>query len=264
MKVRVGCEFEWESAGPTPSVWQVRARPEERIQTELWVTDPQLGRAFYCDVYGNVCDRLTLPAGTTKVTYDATVEVSDHPDPVDIYARQAPVEELPADSLVFLLPSRYCQSDVLYDDAWKLFGHTVPGWNRVQAVANWVHESVTWTAGTSTPDTSACDTYERGQGVCRDFAHLGVTFCRSLNIPARYVFGYLPDIGVPPPYEMMDFCAWMEVYLGDRWWTFDPRNNTRRIGRVVIGRGRDAADVAMVTTYGGPVLQKMRVWADQA
>jgi transglutaminase-like putative cysteine protease len=118
--------------------------------------------------------------------------------------------------------------------------------------------------GTSTPTTTSCDTYERGEGVCRDFAHLGLTFCRSLNVPARYVFGYLPDIGVPTPDEPMDFCAWFEAYLGDRWWTFDPRNNTRRVGRVVIGRGRDASDVAMVTTYGGPLLRSMRVWADQA
>ncbi len=264
MKIRIGCEFEWESTAPTPSVWQIRPRPEERILSERWHTDPELGRAFYGDTFGNVCDRLTLPAGSTTLTYDAIAEVSGNPDPVDIYARQVPVEELPADALIYLLPSRYCQSDVLFDDAWKLFGHTEPGWNRVQAVSNWVHENVSWQAGTSTPSTSACDVYAGGEGVCRDFAHLGVTFCRSLNIPARYVFGYLPDIAVPPPYPEMDFCAWFEAYMGDRWWTFDPRNNTRRIGRVVIGRGRDATDVAMVTTYGSPVLQRMKVWADQA
>ena len=203
-----------------------------------------------------MCDRLTLPAGTTTLTYDATVEVSDHPDPVDIYARQVPVEDLPADALVFLLPSRYCQSDVLFDDAWKLFGHTEPGWNRVQAVSNWVHENVQWQAGTSTPTTTACDVYESGRGrVPRLRPPRWSRSAAALNIPARYVFGYLPDIDVPPPYDEMDFCAWIEVYLGDRWWTFDPRNNTRRIGRVLIGRGRDATDVAMVTTYGAPVLQ---------
>ena len=264
MKVHIGCEFEWESSGPTPSVWQIRARPEECLLSERWATDPELGRAFYSDTFGNVCDRLTLPPGALTLTYDAVAEVSEHPDPVDIYARQAPVEELPADALIYLLPSRYCQSDLLFDEAWKLFGHTAPGWNRVQAVCNWVHENVSWQAGTSTATTSACDVFEGGQGVCRDFAHLGLTFCRSLNVPARYVFGYLPDIAVPPPYPEMDFCAWFEAYLGDRWWTFDPRNNTRRIGRVVIGRGRDAADVAMVTTYGSPMLQRMTVWAEQA
>jgi len=264
MKVRIGCEFQWQSSGPTPSVWQVRARPEECLLSERWVTEPQLGRAFYSDAFGNVCDRLTLPPGGVTLIYDAVAEVSDLPDPVDIYALQVPVEHLPAEALVFLLPSRFCQSDLLYDDAWKLFGHTDPGWNRVQAVSNWVHENVSWEAGTSHAATTACDTYETGQGVCRDFAHLAVTFCRSLNIPARYVFGYLPDIGVPPPHQQMDFCAWFEVYLGDRWWTFDARNNERRLGRVVIGRGRDAVDVAMVTTYGGPRLQSMKVWADEA
>jgi len=264
MKVRIGCEFQWEASGPTPSIWQIRARPEECLLSERWVTDPQLGRAFYSDAFGNICDRIILPPGTTTLTYDATAEVSDLPDPLDIYAPQVAVEQLPADSLVFLLPSRFCQSELLYDDAWKLFGHTQPGWNRVQAVSNWVHENVSWQAGTSTPTTTACDTFESGYGVCRDFAHLALTFCRSLNIPARYVFGYLPDIDVPPPHDLMDFCAWFEVYLGERWWTFDARNNTRRVGRVVIGRGRDAADVAMVTTYGAPRLQRMKVWADQA
>jgi len=264
VKVRIGCEFEWSSSGPTPSVWQIRARPEETILTESWVTDPLLGRAFYSDAFGNVCDRLTLPGGISTLTYDAIAEVSDFPDPVDIYARQISVDALPAEALVFLLPSRFCQSDLLFDDAWKLFGHFEQGWARVQAVCNWVHEHVTWQAGTSTSTTTACDVFESGQGVCRDFAQLGLTFCRSLNVPARYVFGYLPDIDVPPPYPEMDFCAWFEVFLGDRWWTFDPRNNQRRIGRVVIGRGRDAADVAMVTTYGAPYLQRMKVWADQA
>jgi transglutaminase-like putative cysteine protease len=264
MKVRIGCEFEWESSGSTPSIWQIRARPEECILSERWVTDPELGRAFYGDAFGNVCDRLTLPAGRLTLTYDAVAEVSDYPDPVDIYARQVSVDALPAEALVYLLPSRFCQSDLLFDEAWKLFGDVEPGWARVQAVNNWVHTNVDWQAGTSTSTTSACDILRQGEGVCRDFAHLGLTFCRSLNVPARYVFGYLPDIDVPPPYPEMDFCAWFEVYLGDRWWTFDPRNNERRIGRVVIGRGRDAADVAMVTTYGGPVLSGMRVWAEQA
>jgi len=264
MKVHIGCEFEWESTGPTPSVWQIRARPEECLLSESWVTDPLLGRAFYGDTFGNVCDRLTLPAGRITLTYDAIAEVSGDPDPVDIYAQQVPVDELPAEALIYLLPSRYCQSDVLFGDAWKLFGHTAPGWNRVQAVSNWVHENLSWVAGASDATTSACDVFAGGKGVCRDFAQLGLTFCRALNVPARYVFGYLPDIGVPPPYPEMDFCAWFEAYLGDRWWTFDPRNNTRRIGRVVIGRGRDAADVAMVTTYGSPFLHRMKVWADEA
>lgn len=264
MRVRVGCEFVWEAPGPTPSVWQVRARPEERVMSARWETDPEMGRPSFCDTFGNLCDRLVLPAGTTTLTYDAVVEVPDDPDPVAAGACQAPVDALPADALEFLLPSRFCQSDLLFDDAWKLFGHTEPGWGRVQAVSDWVHENLQFAMGSSVPTTTAADVYQSGEGVCRDFAHLGVTFCRALNVPARYVFGYLPDIGVPAPPEPMDFCAWFEAYLGDRWWTFDPRNNARRIGRVVIGRGRDAVDVAMVTTYGSPALQRMRVWADRA
>jgi transglutaminase-like putative cysteine protease len=165
--------------------------------------------------------------------------------------------------MVFLLPSRFCLSDALQAQAWELFGATEPGWGRVVAVCDWVHENVQFQMGSSNPLTSALDVWQSRYGVCRDFAHLGLTLCRSLNIPARYVFGYLPDIDVPEPYEPMDFCAWFEAYLGDRWWTFDPRNNVPRAGRVVIGRGRDALDVAMVTTYGAPALQTMTVWADK-
>ena len=147
--------------------------------------------------------------------------------------------------------------------AWQLFGGIDSGWGRVQAICDWVHGNIRFQYGTSNSLTTAADVCSAGVGVCRDFAHLAVTFCRALNIPARYVFGYLPDIGVPPPDAPMDFCAWMEVYLGGRWWTFDPRNNQPRIGRVLVGRGRDALDVAMLTTYGSPRLKKMTVWADE-
>jgi len=227
------------------------------------VTQPLAHSTSYLDAYGNLCDRLVLPGGDTVLHYDAVAEVDGRPDETDEGAAQVPIEALPDDALVFLLPSRFCLSDVLHDMAWDLFAATSQGWARVQAVSDWVHDHVRFQAGSSTPLTSAVDVCESGTGVCRDFAHLGVTLCRSLNIPARYVFGYLPDIAVPPPAEPMDFCAWLEVFLGDRWWTFDPRNNARRVGRVVIGRGRDALDVAMVTTYGGPVLRNMTVWADE-
>jgi transglutaminase-like putative cysteine protease len=174
-----------------------------------------------------------------------------------------PVEELPDDVLHYTLPSRFCLSDMLSDTAWQLFGSIEPGWARVQAICDWVHTNIRFQYGTSNSMTTALDIYEQKVGVCRDLTHLAVTFCRALNIPTRYVFGYLPDIGVPPPDAPMDFCAWMEVYLDGRWWTFDPRNNMPRIGRVLIGRGRDALDVAMVTTYGSPRLQSMTVWADE-
>jgi transglutaminase-like putative cysteine protease len=266
MHVRVGCEFNYRAAGAVPTIWQVRPRPDgpHWLVSSSWSTAPRLAVSTYLDVYGNVCDRLSLDEGVNLIRYDATVEVSSGFDEVDKAAPQLPVEDLPNETLVYLLPSRFCLSDILYDQAWELFGPVEPGWPRVQAVSDWVHGNVRFQAGASTPTTTALDVWESRTGVCRDFAQLGVTLCRSLNIPARYVFGYLPDIGVPPPDEPMDFCAWFEVYLGDRWWTVDPRNNVPRTGRVVIGRGRDALDVAMVTTYGGAILDTMAVWADEA
>jgi transglutaminase-like putative cysteine protease len=217
----------------------------------------------YHDSYGNRCQRILLPIGEHVLYYNALVQVTDAWDEVAFDAPQMPVEDLPDDVLLYTLPSRFCLSDVLSDTAWQLFGNTKPGWERVQAICDWVHTAIRFQYGTSTSFTTAVDVYEQRVGVCRDFAHLAVTFCRALNIPTRYVFGYLPDIGVPPSDEPMDFCAWMEVYLGGRWWTFDPRNNTPRVGRVLIGRGRDALDVAMVTTYGSPTLKQMTVWADE-
>jgi transglutaminase-like putative cysteine protease len=170
---------------------------------------------------------------------------------------------LPDDVLVYTLPSRYCVSDVLGDEAWSRFGAHPPGYGRVREICRHVHESLSFGYGTSTALSTAADVNAAGFGVCRDFTHLAISFCRALNIPARYVFGYLPDLDVPPGDAAMDFAAWMEVWLGDRWWTFDPRNNEPRKGRVVIGRGRDAADVAMVTTFGGPLLESMVVQAEE-
>jgi transglutaminase-like putative cysteine protease len=265
MRVRVGCEFQYDSVGPTPTVWQVRPRADsvQRLAFESWDTEPSAAWTTYHDAYGNVCDRMTLPPGRAFVRYDAHVEVPAVSDDADPGAFQVPVESLPDETMVFLLPSRFCLSDVLRDRAWELFGGTEPGWARVVAVCDWVHDNVQFQAGSSNALTSAFDVWNSRTGVCRDFAHLGLTLCRSLNIPARYVFGYMPDIGITPVDEAMDFCAWFEAYLGNRWWTFDPRNNVPRTGRVVIGRGRDALDVAMVTTYGAPILQAMKVWADE-
>jgi len=265
MRVRVGCQFDYSSIGPTPTVWQVRPRAErgQSLVSESWSTSPTLPRTSYNDLFGNVCDRMVLMAGETVLRYDATLDVSRAKDDANTGARQVPVEALPDETMVFLLPSRFCLSDVLVNQAWELFGATPPGWARVVAVCDWVHENVRFELGSTNRLTSALDVWETRCGVCRDFAHLGLTMCRGLNIPARYVFGYLPDVDVPASHKPMDFCAWFEAYLEDRWWTFDPRNNLRRAGRVVIGRGRDALDVAMVTTYGAPNLQSMTVWADK-
>jgi len=265
MHIRVGCEFRYEVTWPTPTVIQVQPRQDgaHQLLHETWQTTPECPLHTFHDIYNNTCQRLLMSAGEQVLRYDALVEVSGEPDPVVPDAVQMPVEELPDDVLHFTLPSRFCLSDELSDTAWQLFGETEPGWNRVQAICDWVHTNIRFQYGTSHSMTTALDIYKQGVGVCRDLTHLAVTFCRALNIPTRYVFGYLPDIGVPPPEAPMDFCAWMEVYLSDRWWTFDPRNNMSRIGRVLIGRGRDALDVAMVTTYGSPRLQSMIVWADE-
>lgn len=265
MHIRVGCEFRYDVTWPTPTVIQVQPRQDgaHQLLRETWQTTPECPLHTFHDIYNNTCQRLLMPAGEQVFRYDALVEVSGEPDPVVPDAVQMPVEELPDDVLHFTLPSRFCLSDELSDTAWQLFGTTEPGWKRVQAICDWVHTNIRFQYGTSHSMTTALDIYKQGVGVCRDLTHLAVTFCRALNIPTRYVFGYLPDIGVPPPDAPMDFCAWMEVYLSGRWWTFDPRNNVPRIGRVLIGRGRDALDVAMVTSYGSPRLQSMIVWADE-
>lgn len=262
--VRVGCEFVYEAEAPVPAVLLVR--PEDvghRVRSEGWLAEPDLSVHDFRDLYGNRARRLTLPAGSVRLRYDADVEISAEPADTDWSARELRVEELPDDTLVYTLPSRFCLSDELAGEAWERFGATEPGWPRVQAICDWVHGALRFEYGTSFPQTTSVDALRAGTGVCRDFAHLAITFCRALNIPARYAFGYLPDIAVPPPTSPMDFCAWFEAYLGDRWWTFDPRNNVRRVGHIAIARGRDALDTAMVTTYGAARLTAMTVWADQ-
>jgi transglutaminase-like putative cysteine protease len=207
MRVRVGCEFGYDSIGPVPTVWQVRPRagPAQSLAFESWGSSPPVPWTSYHDPYGNVCDRLTLPAGRTVLRYDANVEVSGAKDDANTAARQVPIESLPDETMIFLLPSRFDLSDVLRDQAWDLFGATEPGWPRVVAVCDWVHENVQFQLGSSNALTSAFDVWQSRTGVCRDFAHLGLTLCRSLNIPARYVFGYLPGVDVPGAYEPMDF-----------------------------------------------------------
>ena len=199
-----------------------------------------------------------------RFTYSAIAEVPDATEDADEYAPELPPHELPDDVLIYMLPSRYCLPDMLGDEAWSRFGAIRPGYRRVQAICDHVNGHLHVPLRQQRPtSTTAADVNASGFGVCRDFTHLAISFCRALNIPARYVFGYLPDMDVPLDPAPMDFAAWMEVWLGDRWWTFDPRNNVRRKGRVLIGRGRDAADVAMATTFGGPLLESMVVHADE-
>jgi transglutaminase-like putative cysteine protease len=263
--VRVGCSFVHTATIPTHAVLQVEPRRDvgARVVEDRWDNDPPAVGTTYVDLYGNLCRRLTIPDGRSSLSYDALIEVDGQPDPVSAGARESAAAELPSDAIVFTLPSRYCPSDVLADEAWALFGSVDPGWSRVQAICDWVHNEIEYSYS-STSLTTAVEVYETRTGVCRDFAHLAVTFCRAFSIPARYAFGYLPDIAVPPPYPLMDFCAWAEVLLDDEWWTFDPRNNIRRVGRVLIGRGRDALDVAMITSFGGVELEEMVVRAEES
>ena len=265
-QVRVGCEFDYDAPIATPAIFQVQ--PYEAgpaiVKQLAWTIEPEAARHGYHDVYGNSCQRVTLPAGRSTLRFDALVAVPDATEVVDLDAAESPPAELPDDALLYTLPSRYVLPDVLGDEAWKLFGDVAPGYRRVAAICDHVNGHLTFAHGTSSALTTAADVYAAGEGVCRDFAHVALSFCRALNIPARYVFGYLPEIEVEALDEPMDFAAWIEVYLSGAWYTFDPRNNEARKGRVLIGRGRDALDVAMVTTFGGPVLERMEVWAYEA
>ncbi|HEY1728099.1 MAG TPA: transglutaminase family protein [Candidatus Baltobacteraceae bacterium] len=250
---------------PTPAVVMVQPKLESglAIGEEHWDVEPETPFRDGIDAAGNDVRRLVLSQGDVLLRYDAIVTTSSDVDATDPSALHIDPHELSDEMLIYLLPSRFCPSDVLVDKAWELFGGVEPGWSRVQAISDWVHQNIRFEYGGSTAMTSAAETFERRAGVCRDFTHLAVAFCRALNIPARYAFGYLPDIGVTPPDAPMDFCAWLEVYLSGRWWTFDPRNNQRRIAHIVVGRGRDAADVPMIMTFGMTTLTKMTVWADQ-
>ena len=263
--LRVGCAFTYVAEVETPAVAQVEpsnAGPAQLL-TAGWDTAPEMDLTSYVDLYGNGCQRLVLPAGRSTMTYDARVAVPDATEEVDPEAGETPVTELPDETLIYTLPSRYVLPDVLGDEAWRLFAGEKPGYQRVQAICDHVHNSIRFSYGSSTALTTAADVRDAGVEVCRDFTHLSLSFIRSFNIPARYVFGYLPDMDVKPNPDPMDFAAWIEVFLDGRWFTFDPRNNEPRKGRVVIGRGRDALDVAMVTTFGGPVLEQLEVWAEE-
>lgn len=264
MRVRVGCEFGWETEGTVPTVMIVRPRPdiEPKIVYESRWVEPQVPLREYSDVYGNICWRFTLPDGPFTVRYDAVVEMAREPDLVVPDARVHPVEELPDDVLIHTLPSRFAESDLMVERAWDTFGATPPTWERVQAICDFVHSHITFGYGTSSPTLTAAQVLESGQGVCRDFALLATALCRAMNIPARYTFGYLPDIDVAEVLPM-DFHTWFEAYLGGRWYAFDARFNTPRIGRIVVGRGRDAVDVALSTSYGFAKLAKFQVWADE-
>jgi transglutaminase-like putative cysteine protease len=264
MRVRVGCELKYESEYPTPIIFVIRARDQDihRLIVEQHAVTPETHIHTYIDSFGNHCWRLLAPSGELTLRYDALADVPSTPDPVYPELQGTLVQDLPDETLIYTLPSRHCQSDLIINEAWQMFGSVQDGWARVQAMCDWIHANIAYESG-STPSTSGYEVYQQRRGVCRDFAHIGVMFCRAMNIPARYVSGYLPDIAVPPNPIPMDFHAWFEAYIGGAWHTFDARHNVPRIGRVLIARGRDAVDTALATSYGTSKLVRMRVWADE-
>lgn len=266
-QVRVGCTFVHDAPSAVHVVLQVEPHPDtsNTILSSTWTIPGGGDGDPYSDIYGNRCRRLVVPAGESTLTYAALVDASGQPDPVAEGAQFTPASELPAETLLYTLPSRFCPSDEMGSLAFELFGSLTPGWDQITAISGWVNNHLTFRYGSSTPYTTARDAYESGEGVCRDFTHLTVTFARALGFPTRYAFGYLPDIDIEPDHAAMDFAAWCEVYLNGRWWTVDARNHgVRRTGRVVIGRGRDALDVAMVTAFGRAPLRSMVVVAEEA
>ena len=245
MQIRIGYELIYNLPQATPMILVLNVHPErsrDLAAPDTIHTEPDLPQKTYIDNYGNHCTRILAPAGTLRLFTDTLVRDSGELDPVHPGAIQHPVEELPDSTLIYLLASRYCETDLLLQTAWDLFGSTKPGWERVQAICDTVHQHITFGYQHASPTQSATEVWQKGQGVCRDYAHLAITFCRCMNIPARYCTGYLGDIGVPKAPFPMDFSAWFEAYLEGRWYTFDARHNLPRIGRILMARGRDAAD----------------------
>jgi transglutaminase-like putative cysteine protease len=266
MKIHVGFDMVYDCPKPTPMIFNLNVhytRVSDLLGRDDIVVEPPVPVRAYRDGFGNWCTRIVAPAGRTRLTANAMVRDSGLPDVIVPDAAQIPVADLPEETLVFLLGSRYCETDRLSVTAWNLFGQTPPGWDRVQAICDYVHRHIAFDYQQARATRTAVEAYEERVGVCRDFTHLAVAFCRCMNIPARYCTGYLGDIGMPPPYGPMDFAAWFEVFLGGQWHTFDSRNNMPRIGRVLIARGRDAADVALSNSFGSSTLSSFTVWTDE-
>jgi transglutaminase-like putative cysteine protease len=239
------------------------SRASDIVIPDYLTTNPSVPITAYRDAFGNWCSRIVAPQGQIRIASTAVVRDTGQPDIVVPSAWQHPVQELPEETLAFLLGSRYCDTDRLSETAWNLFHHSPTGWGRVQAICDFVHNHISFGYEHARPTRTASEAFHERVGVCRDYAHLAITFCRCMNIPARYCTGYLGDIGMPPPYGPMDFAGWFEAYLGGAWHTFDARNNIPRIGRVLIARGRDATDVAISNTFGPNTLLSFKVWTDE-
>ncbi len=266
IRIRTGYELIYECPQPTPMVLMLNihhTRAGDLVEPDRMVVDPSVPMTAYRDGFGNWCTRLMAPAGRLRLSASALVNDTGEPDDIARSDAQHAVQDLPEESLVFLLGSRYCETDRLADIAWNLFGRSSTGAQRIYDICDWVHRHIAFSYQDARSTRTAWEALQEGKGVCRDYAHLAVAFCRCLNIPARYCTGYLGDIGVPPPYGPMDFAAWFEAYVGGRWYTFDARNNVPRIGRVLIARGRDATDVAISNAFGPTTLAGFTVWTDQ-
>jgi transglutaminase-like putative cysteine protease len=266
MQIKVGFEISYAAPQSTPMVIMLSIHPSRRgdiIGAETITAEPDVPIRYYSDSFGNICGRLVAPAGGVTLRGNALVRDTGLPDEIAEHAQQLPIEQLPDDVLLYLMASRYCETDKLADLAWSLFGNTKPGWSRVMAICQYVHDRITFGYQHAHHMKSAFDAHEQRSGVCRDFAHLALTLCRCMGIPARYCTGYMGDIGIPPDPAPMDFSGWFEAYLSGRWYTFDARHVTPRIGRIVMATGRDAADVALSTSFGRMNLAKFFVVSDE-
>jgi transglutaminase-like putative cysteine protease len=266
VRIRIGCEMTYQLPQSTPMIAMLTvhaSRVSDLEYPDYLITTPSVPVHGYRDTFGNWCNRLVAPAGQFTLKTATTIRDTGAWDAADRAADQVRIENLPSDTMLFLLGSRYCETDRLVDIAWKLFGHTELGWPRVQAVCDFVHSHITFGYEHSRPTRTATEAFEERLGVCRDFAHLALTFCRCLNIPARYCTGYVSDIGLPPPHAPQDFAAWIEVFLGGKWHMFDPRNNDPRIGRILIAYGRDATDVPLTLTFGANTLTAFTVTTEE-
>jgi len=266
MQIRVGYELVYDCPQPTPMLLTLNvhhSRVSDLVAPDHVLTEPAVPVSGYRDGFGNWCTRLVAPKGRIRISSRALINDNGAADPVAPAAAQIPVQDLPNDVLVFLLGSRYCETDHLSETAWNLFGQTPMGWARVQAICDFVHGHIKFDYMAARATRTAWEVFQEKVGVCRDYAHLALTLCRCMNIPARYCTGYLSDIGIPPPYGEMDFAGWFEAYLGGTWYTFDPRNNQARIGRILIARGRDAVDVPLSNAFGVNTLVGFKVYTDE-
>jgi transglutaminase-like putative cysteine protease len=266
VKIEAGYDIAFQCAQDVPMILMLSVHPERQqdlLTEHRFNFSPAVRARDYLDAFGNICTRLVAPGGLLQIRNRFIIADSGKPDEVAPHAEQWDIDQLPDQALVYLLGSRYCDTQKLSDLAWAQFGNTSGGWQRVQAICDYVHDRLEFGYHHARVDRTAAEGHEERRGVCRDFAHLAVTLCRCMNIPARYCTGYLGDIGVPHDPAPMDFSAWFEVFLSGRWYTFDARHNHPRIGRILIGRGRDAADVAISTTFGTAQLANFSVVTEE-